>query len=72
MSWERVIRWTCDRCGLEVDRFGYGLPKHWKYVHTGPTSPAEHRCEVCSETEVIVAQVCRSTTGSVCCRKTSV
>jgi len=65
VSWERFFRWTCDRCGLEVERGGYGLPKNWKYVHVGIMMPAEHRCEVCTQTEVIVAQISRSTTAPV-------
>lgn len=46
MSWERILRWTCDECGAIVDRTAYGLPEGWKCIPRGVTGTT-HRCAVC-------------------------
>jgi hypothetical protein len=48
VSWERFIRWTCDHCGEQVERVGYGLPKGWVFYkdrNGHDLSPLKHLCD---------------------------
>lgn len=55
MTVERVLMWTCDKCGATVERGGYGLPDGWTYsagemLADGRSKPI-HRCAECAKEE---------------------
>jgi len=50
MSFRRVIIWTCNKCGLEVEKTGYGLPPGWIYLPGNLIGgEIEHRCKSCEK-----------------------
>jgi len=54
MSWDRIWRWTCDRCGRVVEVRDRGFPKGWTFVPAGNKDGVDvvtHRCAECSPTE---------------------
>lgn len=51
MSWLHVFRWTCDICGKDAEKQGYGFLKGWTYYfhRNGVWSTVEHACSGCRE-----------------------
>lgn len=47
MSHRKMHHWTCDTCGVEVAREGYGLPQGWTWTHPAG-QPVLHACEKCT------------------------
>ncbi len=44
MSAERVMRWTCDKCGVTAIKEGYKMPAGWQLIEK---PRVENRCPNC-------------------------
>lgn len=47
MAVRRVLIWTCDYCGADAERTGYGFPPGWGHGFRLTGGPPIHYCEPC-------------------------
>jgi len=47
-SVERLFHWTCNVCGKEETKQGYGLPSGWEWYGNKVDNPeVKHKCPDC-------------------------
>lgn len=48
MSLVRLFMWTCNICGEQASKSGYGLPSNWEWYGNTVLEPdVKHRCPEC-------------------------